>query len=364
MDFETLPPEINSGRMYCGPGPGSIMAAATAWGQLADRLYDTAANYRAVTSKLVRGPQAPAAIAMTQAAAPYIGWLNATAAQAEHAATQAAAAASAHESALAAMVPPQAINANRAQLISLATTNYLGQTSPAIADIDAEYEQMWATDADAMYAYAGASADASTVTPFTSPPATTAGPVGQGAATGRASGAWILRLAPEIILAGNQVIPTIPEALRALFSSPLTSFRTSLSSVTSPLSKLSSLSAPSGFAITHLNRLNKAAASMSFSPNQGRVSGAAFTADFGRGSSIGTLSVPRGWVTEIAISPVIVELQRGWVGKPIRLVKATGAQPVGPAGFCQTSGTNSGDRVRVRERAADCLGRQCDSKDS
>ena len=230
-------------------------------GELADRLYDTAANYRAVTSKLVRGPQAPAAIAMTQAAAPYIGWLNATAAQAEHAATQAAAAASAHESALAAMVPPQAINANRAQLISLATTNYLGQTSPAIADIDAEYEQMWATDADAMYAYAGASADASTVTPFTSPPATTAGPVGQGAVTGRASGAWILRLAPEIILAGNQVIPTIPEALRALFSSPLTSFRTSLSSVTSPLSNLSSLSAPSGFAITHLNRLNKAAAS-------------------------------------------------------------------------------------------------------
>ena len=37
---------------------------------------------------------------MTQAAAPYIGWLNATAAQAEHAGTQAAAAASIHEPAL------------------------------------------------------------------------------------------------------------------------------------------------------------------------------------------------------------------------------------------------------------------------
>jgi PPE-repeat protein len=56
MDFETLPPEINSGRMYCGPGSGSIMVAATAWDQLAARLYDTAAYWRAVTSKLAQGP--------------------------------------------------------------------------------------------------------------------------------------------------------------------------------------------------------------------------------------------------------------------------------------------------------------------
>jgi PPE-repeat protein len=345
MDFETLPPEINSGRMYCGPGSGSIMVAATAWDQLAGRLYDTAAYWRAVTSKLAQGPQGPqgpAAIAMTQASAPYIGWLNATAAQAEHAATQAAAAASIHESALAAMVPPQVINANRAQRISLSTTNCLGQNSPAIADIDAEYEQMWATDTDAMYAYAGASADASTVTPFTSPPATTAGPAGQGVGTRQASGAWTLSAAPEIISAGYQVISTIPEAMRALSSSPLTTLDAPLSSVTSSLSKLSSLSAPSGFAITHLSRLNKDAALMSFAPNQGRVSRAAFTAGFGRGRSIGTLSVPPGWVTETTISPVIVELRRSWVCKPIRLVKATGAQLAGQGGFCQTSGTDGG----------------------
>jgi hypothetical protein len=81
---------------------------------------------------------------------------------------------------------------------------------------------------------------------------------------------------------------------------------------------------------------------MSFAPNQGRVSRAAFTAGFGRGRSIGTLSVPPGWVTETTISPVIVELQRGWVCKPIRLVKATGAQLAGQGGFCQTSGTDGG----------------------
>ncbi|HEY4792642.1 MAG TPA: PPE domain-containing protein, partial [Mycobacterium sp.] len=28
MDFALLPPEINSGRMYAGPGSGSMMTAA------------------------------------------------------------------------------------------------------------------------------------------------------------------------------------------------------------------------------------------------------------------------------------------------------------------------------------------------
>ncbi|WP_264069201.1 PPE family protein, partial [Mycolicibacter terrae] len=31
MDFGMLPPEVNSGRMYVGPGSSPMMAAATAW---------------------------------------------------------------------------------------------------------------------------------------------------------------------------------------------------------------------------------------------------------------------------------------------------------------------------------------------
>jgi PPE-repeat protein len=42
MMFAALPPEINSGRMYTGPGPGSMLAAATAWEQLAADLESTA----------------------------------------------------------------------------------------------------------------------------------------------------------------------------------------------------------------------------------------------------------------------------------------------------------------------------------
>ena len=170
MHFATLPPEINSGRMYTGPGSESMISAATAWDGLAARLYEMAADYSSVTSKVAQRWQRPAAMAMAQAAAPHIEWLNTVGTQAEQAATRARAVARAYESALAAMVSPAVIDANRAQRMSLVSTNCLGQTGPAIADTDAEYEQMWAQDTDAMYAYAGASADASAVTPFTSPP--------------------------------------------------------------------------------------------------------------------------------------------------------------------------------------------------
>ena len=38
MDFATLPPELNSGRMYAGPGAGPMLAAAAAWNALAAEL--------------------------------------------------------------------------------------------------------------------------------------------------------------------------------------------------------------------------------------------------------------------------------------------------------------------------------------
>src|SRR5690242_16806965 len=94
VNFATLPPEINSGRMGAGPGSGPLTEAAAAWDTLAARLYARLADYRSVTSKLWHG-----------AAARYIDWLDCTAARAAHAATQAAAAANAFESALATIVP-------------------------------------------------------------------------------------------------------------------------------------------------------------------------------------------------------------------------------------------------------------------
>ena len=53
MDFGALPPEINSGRMYLGPGPGTLLAAAAGWESLAAEVTDAASGYQSVIASLV-----------------------------------------------------------------------------------------------------------------------------------------------------------------------------------------------------------------------------------------------------------------------------------------------------------------------
>jgi PPE-repeat protein len=170
IDFGLLPPEINSGRMYAGPGSGPMLAAATAWDGLAAELCLVASSYGSMVSGLTSGPWlGPASVSMAATAAPYVGWMNATAASAAQTASQARAAASAFEAAVAATVPPPVIAINRAQAMTLVATNFLGQNTPAIMATEAQYAEMWAQDAAAMYSYAGSSAVASRVTPWTAP---------------------------------------------------------------------------------------------------------------------------------------------------------------------------------------------------
>ncbi|MBO0865981.1 MAG: PPE domain-containing protein, partial [Mycobacterium sp.] len=72
----------------------------------------------------------------------------------------------------------------------LVATNFFGQNTPAIAATEAQYAEMWAQDAAAMYGYAGSSASASALTPFSPPRQNTdlAGAAGQAAAVGQATG--------------------------------------------------------------------------------------------------------------------------------------------------------------------------------
>ena len=167
-----------------------MLAAASAWDTLAAELQSGASSYGSVVSALTDEWQGPSSGMMEDAAAPYVQWLTAAAGQAEQTAGQARAAASAYQVALTSMVPLPEIAANRTQLAALTATNILGQNSAAIATTEAQYGEMWAQDATAMYSYAGSSAAASRVTPFTAPPSTTnpAGAASQAAAVTQASG--------------------------------------------------------------------------------------------------------------------------------------------------------------------------------
>jgi PPE-repeat protein len=219
LDYGVLPPEINSGRMYAGPGSAPMMAAASAWRAMAAELTSAASSYETVISQLTgEAWTGPASASMTAAVIPYMAWMSAAASLAEQVAIQACAAAAAFEAAFAATVPPPVIAANRAQLAMLVATNLLGQNTAAIAANEAHYAQMWAQDAATMYGYAGSSATASQMAPFTEPAQTTnpAGLAGQAAAVGQAGGT----------AAGNtaqtaQVISSLPNAIQGL-SSPIT----------------------------------------------------------------------------------------------------------------------------------------------
>jgi PPE-repeat protein len=234
LDFGALPPEINSTRMYAGPGSGSMVTAAATWEGLAADLRSQATAYSSVISGLTSdGWRGPASTSMATAAAPYAAWMNTTAAQAEQTANQAKAAVAAYEAAFSATVPPPVVAANRAQLASLVATNFLGQNTPAIAVTEAQYGEMWAQDAAAMYGYAGSSATATQLMPFTGPTQNTnpGGLASQSAAVAQATATQPGTGGQSL----SQLVSTVPNTLQGL-ASPASSTSSSVTSSTSGLS--------------------------------------------------------------------------------------------------------------------------------
>ena len=306
MDFSALPPEINSARMYSGPGSGPLMAAATAWDELATELNSTAASYSSVISGLTSEDWlGPSSASMAAAAAPYAAWMSTTGAQAEQAAAQAMAAASAYEAAFAMTVPPPVIAANRSQTMALIATNILGQNTSAIAASEAQYAEMWAQDSAAMQGYASSSAAASTLRPFTSPPQTTnpAGLAGQAATVAQAAAA-----ADPPAVTPFEILGSIGDGvLVSLNLISLASLATSLTILgqgavgltdqhrgeTSPSVEVGTVAGPNLVTAGLMSRSG---------------SGAAVSAFTGRASSIGGLSVPPSWATPPAMRQVAAAL--------------------------------------------------------
>ncbi|OMC49228.1 PPE family protein [Mycobacterium sp. IS-1264] len=345
MDFAMLPPEINSGRMYSGVGAGPLLAAASAWYGLAAELRATAQGYDSVLSELTsQAWYGPASASMASAAAPYVAWMSTTAAQAEETAIQAEAAVAAYEAAFAATVPPPVIAANRAQLMVLIATNFFGQNTPAIAATEAEYADMWAQDAAAMYGYAGASAVASQLTPFDPPTETTnsaASPaqsaaVGQAAATSAGTGqstvSQLMSAVPgslQSLAAPAGTTASAPASLDDLLNSPIwnnfgpnaniwnTIFGSGFYMPARYLGVASDFmsmnQAGGGVADAAEGAASATAAGAVEGPPGGVTLVNSVTAAMGRGGLVGPLSVPQGWA---APAPVHSPLASTLVSAP------------------------------------------------
>ena len=299
MDFGFLPPEMNSGRMYAGPGSGSLMAAAASWDSLSGELGITAAVYESVLSGLTALYwHGPAAQAMTAGAAPYMTWLYATAERAQQTAMQARAAAAAYELAHAMTVPPPAVAANRTQLATLVATNFFGHNTAAIAATEAQYGEYWAQDAAAMYSYSASSAAAAQFSPFAAPRQTTTqdGVTAQSAAVvhadastvGSNSGSQAASAAP-----GSSEIP-IDFRIFDTIQGAATTFRSIFTTEGTTAGIIQ--------ADKNLGILPNLAAIPSALPKAPALSGATsglgnVNAVLARAGRIGSMSVPAGWAT-------------------------------------------------------------------
>lgn len=329
VDYGMLPPEINSGRMWTGPGSGSLAASAAAWQALAAELGSAGAAMQAVISALTTGSwTGPTALTMAASAAPYVVWMMATAAQCQEAAAAAAQAAMAFEAAHAGVIPPMVVEENRVRLATLVATNFMGFNTGPIAATEAQYEGYWAQDATAMYGY---TADAAGLTgaliPFTPPPspANPAGFATQAASVAQSSGTAAGQAAQNATNAGTeaaglggsqaqsmmsmgpQLMGMIPQVLQGM-SQPLqglTAPMQSMGQFQSLLSPFMSMVSNPGM-LAGMTGAGPAGALTPPGPSPGAGGGPAggggiggggapISAGLGNGGKVGGLSVPATW---------------------------------------------------------------------
>ncbi|CDO88753.1 hypothetical protein AWC29_25450 [Mycobacterium triplex] len=335
LNFGALPPEVNSAKMYAGPGSGSMLAAAAAWNALAAEMRSAATDYEAIIKSLVsEGWLGPASAKMVAAVQPYLEWLNTTAVQAEQAGAQANAAAAAYEAAFAATVPPPVVAANRTLQANLVASNIFGQNTGAIAAADAQYGEMWAQDASAMTGYSTASRAASRMTTFSEPQSdtTTDGTALQADAANNAlaaaagdsiftpgSGDDTTGLSGLLNLLSNQ--PNSENLLGAFLNNNSVSglsnaFTTNgilnPTTMIDPAATAFANAAVQGATTSGLEDLAAGLNSAGLASSVTSLPGAAATASVGQASLVGALSVPPSWAaTGATVSTVSATTQVG-----------------------------------------------------
>ncbi|WP_136245778.1 PPE family protein, SVP subgroup, partial [Mycobacterium intracellulare] len=255
--------------------------------------------------------------------------------------------------------------------------NILGQNTPAIAATEAQYAEMWAQDAAAMYGYAGSSAAATQLAPFTTPPTTTDGSAETNQAAAVASAAQS-SASSNVESAVSQALSQAPAAAQTAATattSPgvslglgeatggLKSFNSFLSTLTGPYSPLGVADAGKGFYQLALNtkamggnvqsvdptlhpkglhgvlapllHSDLLTGSTSFqAPSAGTVSAAV-----GRAGVVGSLSVPANWASAApAIRTLAAELPETMLDAAPAMTMSPGQGLLGPTALSSLAG--------------------------
>ncbi|KCL34539.1 PPE family protein PPE57 [Mycobacterium tuberculosis TB_RSA165] len=154
MPFTLIPAEYISNLIYEGPGADSLFLASQQLRELAFSADTTADSLNDTLFDLDDTWKGGSSAFMTDAALRYLKWLSKHSSQLWQTANTIHHLANAYNDTRRKVVPPAAIENNREEVRRLIASNVAGVNTPAIADLDAQYEQYRDTNVQAMNLYA------------------------------------------------------------------------------------------------------------------------------------------------------------------------------------------------------------------